>query len=121
MAPQDTSILHQYHKFSGQSSEVDFEAAEQLLQHSRKGRERNGDSVPGLAVEPETSEEISAPSDAQEPGEAPLENGKEKGDSHLQDRHAESQYPPINSQPPLGQICRYAQSHAFEVCCHCLL
>ncbi len=122
MGPQDTSILHQqYHNFGpSQSSDVDFEAAEQLLQHSRRGRESNGDSTSGSVIEPEISLNFSGSSEDPGLGDAPLENGNENGEPHLQERHAESQYAPINNQPPLGQVCRYAQSYAPRACSRCL-
>ena len=114
MGSQDTSILHQqYHHFPTQSSDVDFEAAEQLLQHSRRGRESNGDGMPGSALQPEASTNPSGPSEDQ--GAEELENGNETVESHLEERAADSQYAPINNQPPLGQICRYARSYASQV------
>ena len=121
MGPQDTSILNQqYHNFPRQSSDVDFEAAEQLLQHSRRGRETNGDGMSASALEPEVSVDFSGSRGSRALGDGPLENGNENGESHLQDRHAESQYPPINNQPPLGQVCRYAEQQALRAC-HCCL
>ena len=119
MGSQDTSILNQqYHNFPRQSSDVDFEAAEQLLQHSRIGRESNGDGMSASALEPEASVDLSGSSGDRGSGDGPLDNGNENGESHLQDRHAESQYPPINNPPPLGQVCRYAKIKAFRAC-HC--
>ena len=121
MGPQDTSALHQqYHNFSGQSSDVDFEAAEQLLQHSRRGRESNGDSMSGSALEPEASLDFSGSSGDRGLGDGPLENGNENGGSHLEERHEESQYAAISNQPPLGQVCRYAQSYALRTGNRCL-
>ena len=118
MGPQDTSILHQqYHQFPTQSSDVDFEAAEQLLQHSRSGRESNGESMSGSALEPEASTTFFRSSGDRGLGDGHFEIGYENGESHLQERHADSQYAPINNQPPLGQVCRYAQSYAFQVVC----
>lgn len=108
MGSQDTSILHQqYHNFPGQSSDVDFEAAEQLLQHSRRARESNGDAMSGSALEPEASIDFPGSSEDRGLGDGPLENGNENGESQQQS-HAESQYAPINNQPPSGQVCRYA-------------
>lgn len=105
MGPQDTSTLRQQsHRFPAESSDVDFEAAEQLLQHSRKGRESNGDNVSGSALEPEASTNLVGSS--QDQGLGDLENGNENRES--QERHTDSQYAPINNQPPLGQVCRYA-------------
>ena len=113
MGPQDTSVLHQqYDQFQRQSSDVDFEAAEQLLQHSRSGRESNGESMSGTVLEPEASTTFPGSSGDRTSGDGPFENGNEHGESHLQGRHADSQYAPINNQPPLGQVCRYAQSYA---------
>ena len=107
MAPQETSLLHQqYHKFQGQSSEVDFEAAEQLLQHSRRGRESNGDSIPDSALEPEASTDFPGSNGDRGLPEGALENGNDRAESPLQERHEESQYAPISNQPPLGQSCR---------------
>ena len=119
MGPQDTSILHQqYHHFSGPSSDVDFEAAEQLLQHSRKGRDSNGEAMVGPPLESETSIEFSGSTGDQVLGERPLDNGYENGEHRLQDRHAESQYAPMHNQPPMGQVCRYTQHFALRVCDH---
>lgn len=120
MGPQDTSILQQqYHHFPTQA-DVDFEAAEQLLQHSRRGRESNGDSMFGSALESGASTtNFAGLSGDRGLGDEPLDNGNEIGESHVQEQHAESQYAPINNQPLLGQVCRYALSYALPVknCC----
>ena len=111
MGPQDTSILpQQYHHFSRQSSDVDFEAAEQLLQHSRSGRESHGDNISGSGLVPDPSTEFSGSSGDRELRDGPFENGDESGGTHLHERHADSQCAPISNQPSLGQVCRYAQS-----------
>ena len=116
MGPQDSSIpQQQYDQLQRQSSVVDFEAAEQLLQHSRSGRESNGESMSGLGLEQEASTTFPGSPGHRTLGDGPLENGNENGGSHLQERHAEAQYAPINNQPPLGQVCRYAQSYAFQM------
>lgn len=116
MGPQDTSVLQeQYHRFPGRSSDVDFEAAEQLLQHSRRGRESNGDSISSSAVEPEVSTNSAGSNGERGLGNGPFENGNENGESHLQERHADAQYAPINNPPPQGQACRYAQNFALQV------
>ena len=110
MGPQDTSVQQpQYPGFPGQSSDVDFEAAEQLLQHSRRGRESNGESMPGSALEPETIMDLPESGGDREIEDEFVENGNEHehGGSGVQERRDESQYAPINNQPPLGQICRY--------------
>ena len=119
MGPQDSSLLHRpYHNFSGQSSELDFEAAEQLLQHSRRGRESNGDGMSGSALDPESLVDPPGVSRGDSGiGDGPPEDGVEDPESHLQERHEESQYAPISNQPPLGQVCRYTQIRA---CLHCL-
>lgn len=106
MGSQETSILHQqYDHFPGQSSDVDFEAAEQLLQHSRMGRESNGDNMAGSALEPEACKKYPGSSGDQGLEDGSFENRNENGESHPQERHADSQYAPINNQPPLGQVC----------------
>ena len=117
MGPQDNSILHQqYHSFPGQSSDVDFEAAEQLLQHSRRGRESNGDSISGSTLDPEASIDFHGPSGDRGLGDGSLDSGNENAESHLHERHEESQYSPISNQAPLGQVCRYARSYALRMC-----
>lgn len=115
MGPQDASILQQqYHHFPRQS-DVDFEAAEQLVQHSRRGRESNGDTTSGSALEPEASTTNFVGSSGDHGlGDELFENGNENGESHPQERHADAQYAPINNQPPLGQVCRYAQKWQSE-------
>lgn len=116
MGPQDSSIpQQQYDQFQRQSSVVDFEAAEQLLQHSRSGRESNGETMSGSGLEQEASTTFPGSPGDRTLGDGPFENGNENGGSYLQERHAESQYAPINNQPPLGQVCRYAQSYAFQM------
>lgn len=117
MGPQDNSILHQqYHNFPGQSSNVEFEAAEQLLQHARMGRESNGDSVSGSGLDPEASIDFPGSSGDRGLGDGPLDSGNENTDSHQHERHEESQYSPISNQPPLGQVCRYARSYPLRMC-----
>ena len=114
MGSQETSILQQqYTNFSAQS-DVDFEAAEQLLQHSRRGREGHGDgtSTSAMDLEASTTNETRSGGDRGLEDES-LENGSENGDFHLQEPLADSQYAPINNQLLLGQVCRYAQSCAI--------
>ena len=114
MGSQETSILQQQYPNCPTQSDVDFEAAEQLLQHSRRGREGNGDAVSASAIDLEASTTNYARSGGDRGLEDdPLENGSENGDFHLQDRLADSQYAPINNQPLLGQVCRYAQGYAI--------
>lgn len=109
MGSQETSILHQqYDHFPGQSSDVDFEAAEQLLQHSRMGRESNGDNMSGSTLEPEAHQKLPGSSGEQGLEEGSFENRNDNGESHLQERHGDS-------QPPLGQVCRYAQKYTLQV------
>ena len=114
MGSEDTSMLHQQYQIPSQSSDVDFEAAEQLLQHSRSGRESNGDSMAGSASKPEASTDFGGTS--RNPGleNGLLENGNENEESELQEPHADSHYAPITNEPSLGQVCRYALSHAFQ-------
>lgn len=114
MGSEDTSILHQQYQISSQSSDVDFEAAEQLLQHSRSGRESNGDSTAGSTLKPEASTEFGGTSGDRGLEDGLFENGNENEESDLQEPHADSQYAPITNQPSLGQVCRYALSHAFQ-------
>ena len=120
MGPQDSSLLHRpYHNFPGQSSEVDYEAAEQLLQHSRRGRESNGDGMPGSTLDPESLIDLSGGSKRDRGlGDGPAEDRTEDPESHLQERHEESQYAPISNQPGLGQVCRYIQFCAPRVFLH---
>ena len=114
MGSQETSILQQQYPNFAAQSDVDFEAAEQLLQHSRRGREGNGDGISASAMDLEASTSNDARSGADRGLEdESLENGSENGDFHLQERLADSQYAPINNQPLLGQVCRYAQGCAI--------
>ena len=74
----------------------------------------------GSALEPEASIDSSGRGEDGALEDGPLENGNENAESHLQERQEESQYAPISNQPPLGQVCRYAQSCALRVCTCCL-
>lgn len=114
MGSEDTSMLHQQYQIPSQSSDVDFEAAEQLLQHSRSGRESNGDSQSGSALKPEASTEFGAVNGNQGLEDGLFENGNENGESEPQEPHADLQYASITNEPSLGQVCRYALSHAYQ-------
>ena len=90
------------------SSDIEFEAAEQLLQHSRAGREANGDSM-GLVAEHRSSSDFATNlrvvGEEQRSDNGQLEQGQDE-QSPSQDRHADSHYAPISNPPALGQVCR---------------
>ena len=90
------------------SSDAEFEAAEQLLQHSRAGREANGDDM-GLVAEhrslPDFSSSFTRAGEGHKFGGGQLEHAPDE-QSPSQDRQVGAHYAPINNPPALGQVCR---------------
>lgn len=111
MATQNSAVLQQqHHHFSRQSSSVDFEAAEQLLQHSRRARESNGEVMDGSFVDHKSPSEITTAfadsRDDQSFGVETSERIDDIGDSRQEARHADAPYDLLNIQTVLGQVCR---------------
>ena len=89
-----------------QSADVEYEAAEQLLQHSRKGREGNGDTMTLVAEHtslPDFVTNFGNTSEEQKGDGGPQEQSQEEQNSS-QDRQADANYAVI--PPALGQVCR---------------
>ncbi|KAL8803884.1 MAG: hypothetical protein Q9200_006046, partial [Gallowayella weberi] len=101
---------------SRQSSDIDYEIAQQLIQHAQ-GR---GDSNE-LGSTPSASE--IGPQDDLESHGAPhihqtLSNGRPRSErdsrrSPSQDRSSESQYAPLKNPPAMGQVCRNTPRPTF--------
>ena len=109
MSLQEPSLpLHPQNGTSNPSSDIEFEAAEQLLQHSRAGREADGDSI-GLVAEhrspPDFATNFGGAGKEQKFDDGPLEQGQNE-QSQSQDCQADAQYAPISNPPALGQVCR---------------
>ena len=100
--------LHPQNGTSKPSSDIEFEAAEHLLQHYRAGRETNGGSM-GLVAEhrslPDLVTNFGGAGEEQKFDNGPLEQGQNE-QSQSQDRQADAQYAPISNPPALGQVCR---------------
>ena len=89
-----------------QSADFEYEAAEQLLQHSRRGREGNGDTVTLVAEQaslPEFATNFGSTSEEQKDDGGPQEQSQEE-QNNSQDRQADANYAVI--PPALGQVCR---------------
>lgn len=97
MASQEHPLYQQSHNTS------DFEVAHSLLQHSRGGREVDGDRMP-IATDNHTSNSIRL-TERSTTG-AGLISGQGDRRSNSQERQADAQYDPISNQNALGQVCR---------------
>jgi hypothetical protein len=111
MAPQGLPTLdHPRGHLSRQSSEVDYEIAEQLIQHAQGRRDVGGNDVAGIAPERKTSPDFSpgdrVPNDDQgvEGNNSEPRQGNRRSSS--QERQPEEKYAPINIPVAMGQVCR---------------
>ncbi len=89
-----------------QSADFEYEAAEQLLQHSRRGREGNGDTVTLVAEHtslPDFATNFGSTSEERKDDGGPQEQSQEE-QNNSQDRQADANYAVI--PPALGQVCR---------------
>lgn len=89
-----------------QSADFEYEAAEQLLQHSRRAREVNGDTMTLVAEHtslPDFATNFGSTSDEQK-GDGGLQEQSQDEQNSSQDRQADANYAVI--PPALGQVCR---------------
>ena len=110
MAPQGLSTLdHPRGPLSRQSSDVDYEIAEQLIQHAQGRRDGNGSDVAGTASEHKnspglTSEERGPTEDPG--GESNNPQRWQENPRSSQEGQSEEKYGPINIPVAMGQVCR---------------
>lgn len=97
------------HHLSTQSSDIDFEAAEQLLQHSREAREGNGDSM-AVATEhrtlPDFATNFGISDEDPRFGDGLFDHKRERAQTYSTDPQTDAQQFPIIEPPALGQVCR---------------
>lgn len=100
--------------------EVEYEAAQQLIQHSQGRREDGGASVVDPDKERSSSVKpvmaVTSPKEDENPASNGNSNGNINGNnlqpseymrvSSSQERPPESQYPPVSIPPVKGQMCR---------------
>lgn len=100
--------------------EVEYEAAQQLIQHSQGRREDGGASVVDPDKERSSSVKlimaVTSPKEDDNPNSNGNSNGNINGNSlpqseymrtsSSQERPPESQYPPVSIPPAKGQTCR---------------
>lgn len=107
-----SSLASSHHMLSQQSSELDYEIAQQLVQHSQEARDGSrGDiltSVKDLGASPTAvldGANINGDSIAND-HEQESQKRQSPPRSPLQDRPREGQYAPLTSAPAMGQVCR---------------
>ena len=109
MSSQETSLSQRSEiRTTRPSSEIEFEAAKQLLQHSRRGREGNGDTMALVAEQttlPDFATNFGSSGEEQRHDGEQLELGQEEHDNS-QNRQADANYALISNSPGLGQVCR---------------
>lgn len=111
MAPQGLSTLdHPRVQLSRQSSEVDYEIAEQLIQHAQGRRDGNGNDVAGTAPESNTLPDFTSGDRGLSGDQAGESNNSQprQGNrrSSSQERQPEEKYDPISIPVAMGQVCR---------------
>ena len=111
MASQGLSTLdHPRGQLSRQSSEVDYEIAEQLIQHAQGRRDVNGNDVAGTASERKISSDFASNGrDLHEDREIEGHTSQPRQEdrrSTSQERQQEEKYGPINIPVAMGQVCR---------------
>jgi len=110
MSQQEPHVSHQSQRYlSGHSSDIEFEAAEQLLQHSREAREGNGDSMAVVAEHrtlPDFATNFGMLNEDPGFGDDLFDHRHELAQNSSQDRLADAQHCPIIDPPALGQVCR---------------
>lgn len=99
-----------HHQASTQSSEIEYDIAQQLIQHSQGGRDGSGESMVASSLERRSSMDFIVA--ATSPKEDYRVTDKKFPDRHdvrrtpSQERPPESHYAPINIPPASGQMCR---------------
>ena len=111
MAPQGLATIdHARGQLSRQSSEVDYEIAEQLIQHAQGRRDGNGNDAAVTAPEskslPDFTPGDGGPSEDQagEGNNSQPRQGNRRSSS--QERQPEEKYDPISIPVAMGQVCR---------------
>ena len=101
---------HDDHQLSRRSSEVEYEIAEQLIQHSQQRRDCNGANAISSDKDRRPSLDLIAAVTALDGQQGvsghnypPIHEARGKPPH---DRPQESQYSPTNVPPAMGQICR---------------
>ena len=110
MAPQGLSTLnHPRGPLSRQSSEVEYEIAEQLIQHAQGKRDGNGSDVAGTASERKASPGLTSGERGPAEdlgGESNNLQPRQENSRSSQERQPEEKYGPINIPVAMGQVCR---------------
>ena len=105
MASQENLLLQQPQRNTpSRTAGVDFEVAESLLQHSRRGREAGGDKMP-IATQESNTEPLPTSEDIRI-ANGGSEHGGGDRQSNSQERQSDAHYAPISNPPALGQACR---------------
>ena len=111
MGPQGLSTSDRPRgQLSRQSSEVDYEIAEQLIQHAQGRRDGSGNDVASIASDRKTSPDFTS-GDGGQKGDRRAEDSKSRSRqdnrrSSSQERQPEEKYAPINIPVAMGQVCR---------------
>ena len=99
-----------HHQTSIQSSEVEYEIAQQLVQHSQGDRDGSGEIMVGSSQErrPSTDFVVAAtsPKEDYRATDKKLPDGYDVRRTPSQERPPESHYAPISIPPASGQMCR---------------
>lgn len=100
---------HHHHLTARQSSEVEYEIAQQLVQHSQ-GRRDDG----GASMVDANKERISSVKPVMPPQEdhsvldnSTLQRSEDVRRTPSQERPPDTQYSPVSIPPAKGQMCRY--------------
>lgn len=107
MAPQALSTLQQpYRRLSRQSSEVDYEIAEQLIQHAQGRRDGSGIDMVGTLPDFATGPTGLNEGHRAGAGDGVPQHTRDSRRSLSQEPLPEAHYAPIGIPVALGQVCR---------------
>ena len=108
---EPSTLPSSHHMLSQQSSELDYEIAQQLVQHSQEARDGSrGDiitSAKDIGVSPTSVIDGTCNGDTiTRDDEHEIRKRQSPPRSPLQDRPREGQYAPLTNAPAMGQVCR---------------
>lgn len=107
-----STLPSSHHMLSHQSSELDYEIAQQLVQHSQEARDGSRGDIPtsakniGASPTPADDGTNTKEDTITEDHELEIRKRRSPSPSPLQDRPREGQYASLTSGPAMGQVCR---------------
>lgn len=110
MSQQEPHLLHQLQEhLARESADIDFEAVEQLLRHSREVDKGNGSNM-AVATEhrtlPDFATSFAITNEDPRFGGGLFDHKHEREQTYSADPQTDAQTCPVIDPPALGQVCR---------------